>query len=510
MTNLKLFEELLADDQLCEKLHLNPSSALKRHFDIPARNIKSKVDFFVSKSWTEAKVKNKDWSKWNRISEDLILGKIVTVPECDELIQFASESSFAENKDAPKKRLGLVISIVDYFELGGNLGFTTEIARPSHWEKNDIEQFSLPVRDFGAEVPAEALINALDKMRQCRERGELTYVHCKAGRGRSTMLCAIFLALLELEKKFERGEATPDEEDEQLILRIENEIKKSRKHIELGSEKVKKAVETIRVVKSLWKAKASIKNQPVVSDLSVPAGENKESKDPLLTDSSIIKDKLEENFLSTPQAKTDISQMIYFKELAIYAAKEKEVLFGTTKRTKYISDFFKLIFEAKDDGWYRDFDKHLQDLIDANPTSKTDKEQDKAFRRELVTGFKQELTAYVKMMKSAYKKPESIPSVLAEGVGAGVEAGPKLEVTGNIIAITRTEARTTARAIARSRIKAIADAVRIQAKNPQIPEAGLGLGAGIQTAGPDGPSLSSDLSSEKIVDQEIAKAKVAI
>lgn len=380
----QMFEKLLADPQLCKKLNVNPSVGLQPHFEIPVRTIKNKGSFFVSKSYTEAKVQTKSWPKCNRISPDLLLMKIPSENECDEIIQFAKESSFGSISKG--KKLGLVVSIVDYFELAGSKGFVSEIAKPSDWESRGVEQVSIPMVDFGAEISIEALLIALDKMRECRQRGELIAVHCKAGRGRSYMLCVLFMALLELEERLTKGDEISDAQLQAAVSRARDDIKAIRTHVGLGAPKETKAIDALKVIRSLCK---------ILQDKTKEAKEEK-----------LAEEKLTANLLSSSQAKKDISQMIYFKELAIYAAKNKEVVFGSwwpSKRSKCIEDFLGVINTAKDDKWFNNFDRFMKPLLDAQPNFKTEEqnEKDRAFRRELVDGFKKELTAYLSKMKNA-------------------------------------------------------------------------------------------------------------
>lgn len=90
--------------------------------------------------------------------------------------------------------LELIVSVVKQDELTGSgfLGFT--MVDIKDWEERRIAHRLLEMGDLRAEVNNRAVIETLHQMKRCIDDGKSVYVHCKAGRGRSAMICAIYLA----------------------------------------------------------------------------------------------------------------------------------------------------------------------------------------------------------------------------------------------------------------------------------------------------------------------------
>lgn len=367
-----LLNKLLADlDKKTEATLLQP------FYSIPERNLSKRVCFAVSEKYTEFQVCKKKSDKWNSVRDGLILGKIPFYHERQDIIDFAL---------ATQKPLGLVVSVVDYFELGGNI-FLNDIATPRDWHDKKINHISLPMIDFEAKIPVESVIKVIDLMTECMRRGESVYVHCKAGRGRSAMICAIFMVIVD--------ENCQDENIDKAIEKAVALIKKSRPQIELDADKTKKAKEAILLIRKLEKRKNK-------------DDQKEEKKD----DKEVVKKKtLEESLhdlLSLAETKLAISDLTFFKEIAIYAAYNSATVYGKTKRTEHIRNFFATIENAKDASWYLNYpqDKYLKDFMNAKPslvwgngmTSIFDSNKstkDSKIRNELVNSFFDELTDYL-------------------------------------------------------------------------------------------------------------------
>lgn len=406
-----MFRTLLNDTKLQNDLKLDPKKALYIHFDIPPRNIVNRTLFGVTKKYTNVHVSKKKWDNWNKITDYLILGTIPTLAECDKI------------------HAGLIMSVVDYFELGGNIAFLDEIATPLDWHKRGVKQFSLPMLDFGAKVPVECIVNAIDKIDECVKSGKPVYDHCKAGRGRSAMLLTIYLATHD---KSCQGKTT-----EETMLNAIKKIKEKRIQISLDGAKRKKAIEAIIVINA-------IKNKMAQQESK---HESKEEKPTPILSSNLPKSLA--TLLSLTETKAEIAQLTYFKELAIYAAFHDATTFGKSKRKKMIQELFNRIYSAENAEWYLDYHKNVAAFLNADPWmvwdnsgSKRfgigDKETDKENRKQLVQGFLNELTDYLENKLNCEKG--ALKKSLLEGVADKKEESKlpivtALKVVGGIAAV---------------------------------------------------------------------------
>ncbi len=377
-----MLRKLLESKSIQEKFKLDPERSLFQHFNLPTGTCYERLRFGISKKYTEYKVKKKKWDPWDRITDGLIIGKIPNITECDEIIEFAELTG---------KPLGLVVSVVDYYELGGNIAFSKKIATPKDWAAKGIKHLSIPDIDFDTQVPIECILNIIGQMRECEAKGLSTYIHCKAGRGRSVMVGLIYLCVYDSELK-----KLPVEEALQQAFKS---AQLKRFHIGLASDKIAKALKTIPIGRLLL-----------------------EEKEPSISESINTKDKNLPEALSailvSTQTKADISQLTSFKELAIYATFSENLIFSG-KRTQCIKDLFMDIFTSKNADWFLNFDQKMQPFLNANPflcwdrTKShlfTNKEKDTNDRRNLVADFKKEISDY--LIKKIGCKPESLTGLL--------------------------------------------------------------------------------------------------
>ena len=138
-----------------------------------------------------------DWDKHNQIIPGLFLGVIPT--QSTIAGTFFSNTPDSIIKDItqknPEKPLGLVVSIVEPDELAG-AGFAgITMVSPQDWLANDIKHTLVNMRDFSADVDHKTVIQTILKIKEAIDNHQSVYIHCKAGRSRSAMLCAIFLTV---------------------------------------------------------------------------------------------------------------------------------------------------------------------------------------------------------------------------------------------------------------------------------------------------------------------------
>ena len=359
-----MFRRLLADKELQKELKLEniDDELLSPFYTIPNRGFKSRAKLGVTKLFTDANVAAGFWDDFNYVAKNLIVSNIPYRKNCDEIIKHIKGKLF-------------VVSAVDYFELGGNM-LLPDIATPLDWLIRGARHFSFPFKDFGADVPLIAILYTITKMREAAERGETVLTHCKAGHGRSAMVDEIYLAIYEPDcRPASINLETLDEDPKLALAKADRKSKLGRYHIGLDSEQTQVALDAIK----LWFRIEIVMAAPSVA-------KTKEYKDEAKSED--VKMSLDA-FLASTEAKLEIAQLTYFKELAIYAAS----LVGSRNRPKIIRDFFDRIRYAKDGGWYHDYHKILQPLLDATP--KFENENDKKKRDSLVAGFFNELTEFL-------------------------------------------------------------------------------------------------------------------
>lgn len=335
---------------------------LSPYYQVPRRN---KGLFVSTKLYTDAMNHSGGWSKWNKIIDHLYLGKIPYATECDEIIELVSESG---------GNLGLIVSVVDYFELAGSL-FLKSIATPSHWANKNIRQESLPMQDFKADVMDACVLKSLFVMRDAIRSGQSVYVHCKAGRARSVMFCAIYLALFDANFSVMSDAA-------EAVASAVLFIKSKRGHIGIEQSKIDIAV---RIVKNL--RSRSGENTPA----------NVIDQQPALI--AAVPDNID-TYLASPVAKLAITEMTSFKELVIYAAYHDAQFFGVTDRSETIRAMMRLICEATDAQWYRDYQDPqsvFQLLAQANPwiVVGSSLQGDAMARKKLVDDFHKEVKEHL-------------------------------------------------------------------------------------------------------------------
>ncbi|MHB1949005.1 MAG: protein-tyrosine phosphatase family protein [Gammaproteobacteria bacterium] len=373
-----MLRRLLTDKALQRELKLEniDDELLSPFYTIPNRGFKSRAKLGVTKLFTDANVAAGFWDDFNFVSEQLIVSNIPYRKNCDEIIRRLKRKLF-------------IVSVVDYFELGGNI-MLPEIATPLDWQERGVPQFSFPIQDFGAKIPKIVLLYTLIKIREAVLRGEIVITHCKAGHGRSAMVDETYLAIYEPDCRPASINLDTLHEDAKIALdKADHKSKKGRYHIGLDAEQTQVALDSIE----LWFRIEAAMASPSAAGAKDHQGESKSEDENMTLDA----------FLASTQAKLEIAQLTYFKELAIYAAS----LVGSRNRTAIIRDFFARIRHAKDAGWYHDYHKILQPLLDAAP--KFVKEDDKKKREKLIAGFFNELTSYLmsKKIKMNYKEETS-------------------------------------------------------------------------------------------------------
>ncbi|MDR3490707.1 MAG: hypothetical protein P4M12_01530 [Gammaproteobacteria bacterium] len=371
--------------------------AIRTYYDVPPRSLLSRLAFPVGKLYTDSYTgAGAKYSPWDEIEDGIFVGKIICESECDSLIEFVNNEQ-EKNPGRKKRPLKLVVSVLDYFELGGSFPLQ-RIATPKDWIARGVTHCSLPIKDFGAVAFDDCISKTIHDMRKCWLEGGSVYVHCKAGRGRSAMVCAIYLAVFhDLYAKLELDEA---------FVHANLQMSGKRSQVKLDEQKSNKAKQVIRHIR----AQASIKTE--VEEPDIP--ENFFDEDKSISHEMNFEEKLD-NYLASSEAKVALSEMVYFKEIAIYAAYHDAMIVGKTDRCEVVKGFLDEMFYATDAKWFRNYhkpDSYIQRLLDVEPltnlmqsiglsffggaqVSEQVVEEDKKLRQEFVVKFFEEVVKHL-------------------------------------------------------------------------------------------------------------------
>ncbi|GEM_PF-5869114 len=381
---------------------LPPQAVKETYYTLPFRTAVDRLAFPVGKKYTDSYTgAGGSCSEWDEVGDGIFLGAIPYELQCDALIEFVS-SEQDKNPDQKKRPLKLIISVVDYFELGGSFALPHRIATPKDWSARGVKQCSLPIKDFGAVAFDECIIKAIYEMRECLMEGNSVYVHCKAGRGRSAMLCAIYLAVFD--------EVYAKLTVEEAFLKAMEQMRGKRTQVKLDNLKSDKAKQVIQHIRNLTALKKQEDEDYFPENIFEVAEVNKE-----VTQKAYNKEELIDNYLASPAGKIALTEMVFFKELAIYGAFHEPVVIGESSRCTLVRSFFDEMYSATDAKWYRDYhkaDSFTQLLLDAEPlsgwipniglsffgigpTRKQLVREDRELREELVSKFFGEVTYHL-------------------------------------------------------------------------------------------------------------------
>lgn len=157
------------------------------------------VNFIRSSSFLYTLTRNYfDWDQYNLVIPGLWIGKLPTNDgPVEGARDFDSKLIAKINRDTPDLPLKLVVSVVEENELNGEGFYLVETIKPDQWKINGINHHLLEMVDFTADVDIKEAVETITViLRVLEEKKHSVYVHCKAGRSRSAMICAIVLALI--------------------------------------------------------------------------------------------------------------------------------------------------------------------------------------------------------------------------------------------------------------------------------------------------------------------------
>ena len=145
---------------------------------------------------------------WNWVTDRLVLGALPVVTQIgssgNHLAQLRSQL------EERQQRLGIVVACLSKEEMDGFGVGVVEFAQAEHWHDQispAVEYLYLPMPDGTADIPIDEVVAAVDAMHRVLDvEKRAAYVHCKAGKGRSWMVCMCYLITYG-GRSFENAEA---------------------------------------------------------------------------------------------------------------------------------------------------------------------------------------------------------------------------------------------------------------------------------------------------------------
>jgi protein-tyrosine phosphatase len=312
-------------------------------------------------------------SPMNTVTDGIILGVIPKQNQIDDIIREAEQSKYFTEID--------IISVTDEFEQGmQNMLQPYEIDLLKEKEGISFKHHQVPMTDFGADITTQSVLATVYKIRQIVEDGGFVYIHCKAGRARSAMIVATYLAIFDDEiknqpdslklavKKLVRARPQVDLHDDRV-----NDWSKLMEQSDV--KKLQKAQDTINLHHAIENRLQS-ENKTNLSINDYIEKFNIYSKDNNWDHLAWVKPTVKKTFirslkqiitketkpwhfnkgnspLSTYEFKNELINNTNFKQLKIEIMQSQNPLKSVNK--KYLKELNKKIYESTDDSWYTEF-----------------------------------------------------------------------------------------------------------------------------------------------------------
>lgn len=119
------------------------------------------------------KVFPKKWPAYNKITENIYLGRLPLKNNNDHIA-------------LQKEGIGAVLSVVEVFE-NHSLGIFSDPVTPDDWKALGVEHMQVETPDFHP-LKVESFEKGVEFIASQVKLGKKVYVHCKAGRGRSAAM----------------------------------------------------------------------------------------------------------------------------------------------------------------------------------------------------------------------------------------------------------------------------------------------------------------------------------
>lgn len=126
-----------------------------------------------------------------------------------------------------------IVSIVDVFEFTSGL----DTVRPVDCQKHGWCHYHLPMTDYTPDMELDNILAAAKAVHEAKLRGDVVYIHCKAGKARSAMVLVVYFALYDADFRATLDQVTVNNPALLLSAAIAH-IKKFRPQVDLHDELV--------------------------------------------------------------------------------------------------------------------------------------------------------------------------------------------------------------------------------------------------------------------------------
>lgn len=128
---------------------------------------------------------------WNEIVDGLFLGAIPIETQVGSWGNHGKK--IRQQCKGKNKPLGLVVSVMEDWELDGYGLCGLQPVTKNYWESKKVAHQILPLKDFKGDIPLATLKDTVECIDNHHQNSQSVYIHCKAGRGRSFAVVMCYL-----------------------------------------------------------------------------------------------------------------------------------------------------------------------------------------------------------------------------------------------------------------------------------------------------------------------------
>jgi len=238
-----------------------------------------------------------------------------------------------------------IISIIDKFE------FTTgkDTIQPYDCQKHGWRHFDLPMTDYTQDMESENLLAAAKAIDEAKQRGDIVYIHCKAGKARSALVLAIYYAVHDknfINSLLEDVQTNPGRRLNAAVKHIKGFRPQVDLHDELidqydinawlvldsQTDKLQDEIKKMFPKKNIGKLCNGCKA------ISLAMSLEQQQLNVLTND---LADDFQEHFFASKKFKNELVQSFAFKELEIFIWRIQKYDLGKTVRVNYLDNFLE-------------------------------------------------------------------------------------------------------------------------------------------------------------------------
>ncbi len=302
----------------------------------------------------------------------------------DSILKFVADIN-------PTRPLGLVVSVVEENELKGEGFLGAKMVSPKDWQSKGVAHHLIRMVDFTANVDITKSIETIKKMRACILEGKAVFVHCKAGRSRSAMFCAIYMSLFV---------DNPITEQKYTLAEALEVLKNAREQVSVGSEKL----ETAKKIMLQYEQEVN------TNALSLLERQDNDRVN-FQFDCFLASTSLKEAILKLPA----VVQLISYKDTVTQQHKHDAYLIekglkSIPKRCRYVDQILQLLTKPHSEEWYYKLIENrgpFGALCGSNPKNIDEKQIDKILRVSLIEQLISEVTDCINVRLNSQFAPQA-------------------------------------------------------------------------------------------------------